>query len=141
MYLSYTNYSRKLVTNLSKIRHVQGCKYDTDSCTKNCLIILLISKKFFFSTNPAILTKSSSGIDFSSCLSNASGEMLRYNSTTLALTKIAFSGIDLGFLVFLIKSPGSLMHYQPFQCWILYLVKKLKTRLYKNYKIGNYRSS
>ena len=81
-------------------------------CETCCLILLFNSKKLFFNTNSAILTKSSMGIHFLSCLSKASLRalnptswgMLGYNSTTSTVTKIALSGIVLRFLVLSMKS-------------------------------------
>ena len=87
-----------------------------------CLILLLNSKKLFFNTNSAIVTKSSVGIQFFSCLSKdslralnpTSWVMLGYYPTTSPVTKIALSGIMLRFLVLFIKSLESLIYDQPF---------------------------
>ena len=87
-----------------------------------CLILLLNSKKLFFNTNSAILTKSPVATDFLSCLSQtllrafklASWSMLGYNPITSAVTKISLSGVVLTFLVFFMKSPESLIYDQPF---------------------------
>ena len=103
MYLNHTKgcnccVSRKLVSNLSMKRHAYGGANLVPIAVPEtcCLILLLNSKKLFFNTNPAILTKSSVGIHFLSCLSKASLRalkpaswgMLGYNPTTSAVTKV-----------------------------------------------------
>ena len=85
-----------------------------------CLILLLNSEKLFFNTNSAVLTKSSMGIHFLSCLSKASPKalnpaswgMLGHNPTASVVSKIALSGILLRFLVLFMKSPESLIYDQ-----------------------------
>ena len=128
MYLNHTKgcnccVSRKLVSNLSMKRHAYGgANLVPIAVPETCLILLLNSKKLFFNINSAILTKSSVGIHFLSCLSKvslralkpASWGMLGYNPTTSAVSKIALSGIVLRFLVLFMKSPESLIYDQPF---------------------------
>ena len=131
MYLSHTKgcnccVSRKVVWNLSMKRHAYGGANLVPIAVPEtcCLILLLNSKKLFFSTNCAILTKSSVRIHFmwEYSLSKASLRavnptswgILGYNPTTSTVTKIALSGIVLVFLVLFMKSPGSLNYDQPF---------------------------
>ena len=124
MYLTHSKgcncyVSRKIVSNLFMERYAYGgvnlpLLLVAFAVPKTCCSILLLnSKKLFFNTNSAILTKSSVRIDFLSYLSNASLRafepascgMLGYNPTTSVVTKIALSGIMLRFLVFFMKSP------------------------------------
>ena len=66
--------SRKLVSNLPMKRHAYGGADLLPIAVPETwyLVLLLKPKKLFFSTNSAILTESSAGIDFLSCLSKTS---------------------------------------------------------------------
>ena len=123
MYLNHSKgsnscVSRKLAqTSPWKDMHMVVHTAVPETC---CLILLLNSEKLFFNTNSAVLTKSSMGIHFLSCLSKASPKalnpaswgMLGHNPTASVVSKIALSGILLRFLVLFMKSPESLIYDQ-----------------------------
>ena len=128
MYLNHTEgcntwLSRKAVSILSINKQASGGgKLGTNTVQEICCLICpLNSKKLFFRIKSAIPISSSVGIACSSLLSSiflrafnpALCGMLGDKLTTSAVSKIAFSSIEPKLLVFLIKSPDSLMYKHP----------------------------